>query len=166
MANRFPLILNNIRFQVNPKNITVTKPLTVADLPTQGGVRYQIWYDAPETIQIAGVSAGDTAYRELLFLKQNYEQSATAGISELFYKTKIYKGFIRSIKVGHTLDEHQRFPYTIEFQLISGQQFNFQDFALEPTGILSRVSNFIEQKVSVPIANAEQGLSNLFGKVI
>jgi len=166
MANRYPLILNGVKFYINPKNLSIEKPLQVGELLTQGGVQYQIWYDHPETLTIIGVSAGDTAYRELLFLKNSYEVGADVKTSELFYKTKTYIGFIRNIRVGHTLDEHLRFPYTIIFQLLQGQRFNLQDFALNSTGALSGLEQTIEQKIGAPIAGLEQGLNNFFGKII
>jgi len=167
MANtRFPLILNNIRFQVNPRNISVNKPLLYQELATQHGVRYQIWYDRPETLTIQGMSAGDTAFRELLFLKQNFERTTSNKISELFYKTKVYRGFITQLTVGHSVDEHLRFPYQIEFQLLQGEQFNIHDFSLEASGLLSRPLNFLEENINAPIARSEKALGTLFGRVI
>ena len=164
MAIRFPLILNNVRFQVNPRNLRIRKPLIFGDLATQEGIQYQIWYNAPEMLTITGISAGESAYQELLFLKNSFESSTK--ISELFYKTKIYRGFMKSLEVGHTLDEHLRFPYTIEFQMLHGESFNIHDFALNPTGALSRASNFIQEKIGAPISNASRALNKALGKII
>jgi hypothetical protein len=166
MATKFPLILNNIKFQVNPKNIRVTKPLVVADVATQAGIKYQIWYNQPELIVITGISAGDSAYKELMFLKQNFEVTSSSRLSQLFYKTTIYTGFIRKLEVGHNLDEHLRFPYTIDFQLVQGQKFNIEDFALQPEGALSRATSFLEDNINAPISRFENSLDSVFKKLI
>ena len=168
MANtRFPLILNGIKFQVNPLNLSIDKPLVYQQLPTQAGIQYQVWYDSPEVLGIQGISAGETAFRELLFLKQNFENTNLSSPSELFYKTQTYKGFITNLTVGHSIDTHLRFPYQINFQLLHGEKFNIQDFSLEaPRGIIGAASSFIEENINAPIARAENALGKLFGKVI
>lgn len=167
MANtKFPLRLNGINFQVNPTGITVKKPIVKGAVNTQGGVRFQIWYNQPEVLQITGIAAGTTAFSELQFLKQNYEVTKTTNMSELFYKTKIYRGFIDSIDVGHTIQNHQRFPYTIVFQLVQGEQFNIHDFALEPSGLLGQVTGFLEETLNAPIARADKALGSVLGKIV
>jgi len=165
MATKYPLILNSIRFQVNPTNLRISKPLVTSQLATQAGIRYQVWYDSPEVLTINGISAGSTAYQELLFLKQNYEQSSTGGISTLYYKTKGYRGFIRRLDVAHSIDQFLRFPYTIDFQLVNGEKFNIHDFALEPSGAFSALSNSITQVINQPINNLSSSLNGLLGKV-
>jgi hypothetical protein len=168
MANtKFPLKLNGINFQVNPTNLSVSKPIVKGSLSTQSGVRFQIWYNQPEVLTISGLSTGQSAYAELQFLKQNYEITNTQNISTLFYKTKNYRGFIDSIEVGHSIDRHQRWPYTIQFQLIQGEQFNIQDFALQPsTSALGQLTNLLEQNINAPIARANQALGSVLGKII
>lgn len=167
MANtKFPLILNGIKFQVNPLNIAVSKPLVQGELATQGGVRFQVWYEAPEVITITGMSAGESAFKELIFLKQNFEVSSTQKLSELFYKTKIYRGFIQEIGVSHGIDQHLRFPYQITFQLIHGERFNIHDLALQPSGLIEEATNFLEENINAPIARGGKALGQVFGKVI
>jgi len=168
MANtRFPLILNGIKFQVNPQNLSIEKPLVYQELATQSGIQYQIWYDRPEVLTIQGISAGETAFRELLFLKENFETTSLSRISELFYKTQVYKGFITNLVVGHSLNEHLRFPYQLNFQLFHGERFNIQDLSLEaPQGIIGQVSGVLEETVNAPIARSSNALGKLFGKVI
>lgn len=167
MANtKFPLRLNGVNFQVNPTNLSVKKPIVKGTVNTQGGVRFQIWYNQPEVLQIQGLAAGNSAYKELQFLKQNFEVTKSTNMSELFYKTKIYRGFIDSLEVGHTIDRHQRFPYTIVFQFVQGEQFNIQDFALEPKGLIGEATDFLEENINAPIARADAALGQLFGKII
>lgn len=167
MANtKFPLRLNGINFQVNPTNLSVSKPIVKGSLPTQSGVRFQIWYNQPEVLTIQGIAGGTTAYKELQFLKQNFEVTKTTNMSELFYKTKIYRGFIERVEVSHTTGQHQRFPYSITFQLVQGEQFNLADFALEPSGLIGEVTDFLEETINAPIARADQALGQVFGKII
>lgn len=167
MANlKFPLILNGVKFKVNPTSLSISKPLVKSELPTKTGVRYQIWFDHPETLTISGISAGESAYRELLSLKRNFERTNSTNLSQLFYKTKNYRGFIDTITVTHAVGEHQRFPYTIVFQLLQGEQFNIQDFALDPRGIIGEGLGLIEQNINEPIARAERALGQVLGKII
>ena len=167
MANtKFPLTLNGVRFQVNPMNLSIEKPIVKGDLATQGGIRYQIWYDHPEQLTIEGMSAGETAYSELLFLKQQYERTNTLRHSELFYKSTVYRGFIETMTIGHGVDAHLRFPYSITFQLLAGEQFKVEDFALEPRGLLGEFQGILEETINVPIAGAERALGQAFGRVI
>ena len=167
MSNtKYPLILNGIKFQVNPTSLSVTKPILKAKMDTMSGTRFQIWYNQAEVLTIKGVAAGETAYRELLFLKQQYERTSSTAVSELYYKTKIYRGFIDTVGVGHATQTHQRFPYDITFQLLYGQQFNIHDMALEPKGVVGEASSFLEENINAPIARVDkllgQGFGNLF----
>ena len=163
---KFPLILNGVKFQVNPINLNISKPILKAPLNTQGGTRFQIWYNLPEVLKINGIAGGDTAFKELSFLKQNFERTRTTALSELYYKTRIYRGFIDSLEVGHSLQSHQRFPYGIVFQLIQGEQFNIQDFSLESSGgIISGVTGLLEEVINAPIARADNALNQTFGKI-
>lgn len=166
MSNaRFPLIINGVKFQVNPTNISVTKPVLKGELNTQGGKRFQIWYNLPEVLKINGIAGGDTAYRELSFLKQNFERTVSTAISYLFYKTKIYRGFVDSVTVGHTIQTHERWPYEVIFQLIQGEQFNVQDFTLQPSGLVGEATGILEEVINAPIARADVALGQTYGKL-
>lgn len=152
MATRFPLQLNNLRFFVNPTGLNIQKGLVFAPLNTQSGVKYQVWYEAPEILTITGDAAGNTGYKELLFLKQQFEK--TNKISELFYKTRIYKGFITSLQVDNNTQHLNRFSYSITFQLLQGEAFAIEDFALtrnEEGAVgraLKKVEDFINEKLN------------------
>jgi len=131
MALRYPVILNGIRFLINPKHFSVRKPLSMAELPTQEGVEYQTWYNLPEILEIGGQSAGETAFRELQFLKDNFAR--TNKISELYYKNRLYRGIIREMTITSSSDYIYRFKYSITFQLLQGESFAVEDFALKKT---------------------------------
>lgn len=168
MATRFPLQLNNIRFLVNPTGMNITKGLNFAPLNTQTGVKYQMWYESPEVLTISGDAAGDTGYRELLFLKQQFER--TNKLSQLFYKTRIYKGFITNIQVDHNVNHVNRFSYTITFQLLQGEKFAIEDFALtrKEEGLVSsalkKVEDFINKQLNV--SKVQANIDNFFNKDI
>jgi hypothetical protein len=166
MATKTPLILNGIKFQVNPMGLAIDSKVVTTSLATQGGIRFQTWYDSPQTLTITGMSAGETAYQELQFLKTNFEYTNTQGLSRLFYKNSTYTGFIQSINVSHNVDAHLRFPYQIVFQLIQGQKFNFYDFAFNPTGLISSSLNQVTSIINVPIANATNNLNTAAAKII
>lgn len=165
MATKFPIQINNLRFFVNPTQISISKNVTFAPLATQSGVIYQVWYDAPEIMTISGASAGSTAYRELLFLKRNFER--TDKVSEIFYKTRIYRGFITSLTVEHGTSHINEFTYNIRFQLLFGEKFGVEDFSLtgNETGIIGtqirNAANFINQ----PLATVETNISKLLSKL-
>lgn len=165
MATKFPIQLNNLRFFVNPTQISVSKSVSFSTLATQGGVSYQVWYDAPEMLTLTGASAGSTAYRELLFLKRNFERTDKA--SELFYKTRLYRGFITSLTIEHSTSHINQFNYTIQFQLLQGEKFGIEDFSLtgKETGIigtqLRAAENFVNEKLNVVETNISKLLSKL-----
>ena len=165
MATNFPLILNNLRFLVNPTGMTISKGLNFAPLNTQNGVIYQVWYDAPEVLTISGQSSGDTAYRELAFLKRDFEK--TNKLSELFYKTRVYKGFVTNLTVDHNTGHVNRFNYTINFQLLQGEKFAIEDFSLAQTKFFgSDVENAIKKVqdfINEPIAKFENKIGRIFG---
>ena len=163
MASKFPIQINNLRFLVNPTGINVKKDLSFSPINTQSGVRYQVWYNNPEVVTITGESAGDTAYKELNFLKRNFQRSDK--LSELFYKTRLYKGFITSISFDHNILSHpNRFSYTISFQLLQGETFGIEDFSLDRNsqGIASeaiaKVEDFINEQIN--IGKIESKISN------
>lgn len=166
MATRFPLILNGVRFRVNPTSLQIQKTVSYGTLATQSGVKYQIWYNNPEVLTISGTAAGVTAFQELLLLKQNYDVTTSPGkTSRLFYKTRLYTGFITALDVTHAVTAHNRFQYNIVFQLLQGQQFKPEDFALQPTGILGDAASTFSQVINEPIAGVERSIDKLFGKL-
>lgn len=167
MASRFPLQLNSLRFYVNPTGLNIQKGLNYNTLATQGGVKYQVWYETPEILTITGDCAGDTAYKELVFLRQQYE--LTNKISELFYKTQLYRGFITSVQVDHSTQHLNRFSYTIVFQLLQGEKFAIEDFSLtdNETGIVSDTINRLENTINkrLGLNNIQTKIDNLFNKL-
>lgn len=167
MATTYPVILNGVRFQVNPKSLDINKSLKVGSVDTQGGVVFQFWYNNPETLTISGMSAGSSAFQELLFLRQNYDVTINPGtISQLFYKTKTYKGFLTGLKITHNVSRHLLFEYSMTFQLLQGETFKVEDFALTPTGVIGQATTIFSQLVNVPIAGFENKISNILGKTI
>lgn len=165
MATKFPLQINNLRFYVNPTNLNVQKSVAMGTLPTQGGVKYQIWYDAPEILTISGQSAGSTAYKELVFLKRNYDR--TNKVSELFYKTRIYRGIITNMQIDHSTEHINRFNYTITMQLLFGEKFAPEDFSLQgnETGIVGRELRRLESFINEPINKLESSIEKLLNKI-
>jgi hypothetical protein len=165
MATKFPLQLNSLRFFVNPTNLRITKAVNFAPLNTQNGVKYQIWYDAPELLTISGASAGKTAYKELVFLKRNFER--TNKLSELFYKTRIYKGFITNMEIDHSTSHPNQFNYTITFQLLFGEKFAIEDFSLtgNEKGIVGRTLEQVENFINEPLNKLESSIEKLLAKL-
>lgn len=168
MATRYVIQINNLRFYVNPTGLNIQKGVVVAPLNTQGGVKYQVWYDAPEILTITGDSAGSTAYNELLFLKNNFER--TNKVSELFYKTRLYKGFIQNMQIDHNIMGHpNRFSYTITFQLLFGEKFAIEDFALSRSnsGFLENQINKLEDFINkqIDITKVQSTVDNFFRKL-
>ena len=165
MATKFPLILNNLRFFINPTGMNITKGLNFAQVNTQNGVIYQIWYDAPEVLTMSGQSSGKTAYNELAFLKRDFEK--TNKLSDLFYKTRVYKGFITNLTVDHNTGHPNRFNYTITFQLLQGEKFAIEDFTLNQTrsvgGTVERVIKKVQDFINAPIAKFENKIGKIFG---
>lgn len=167
MATVFPVILNGIRFKVNPRSLEINKTLKVGSIDTQGGVVFQFWYNNPETLTISGMSAGNTAFQELLFLRQNYDVTIHPGtISQLFYKTKTYRGFLTGLKITHNISRHLLFEYSMTFQLLQGEQFKVEDFSLTPSGTLGTISTIFSQVVNTPIAGFEDKVNSIMGKAL
>lgn len=166
MATKTPLILNGVKFQVNPQGLNIDSKVVTTQLVTQGGIRFQTWYDSPQILTITGMSAGESAYQELQSLKANFEYTNTQGLSRLFYKNSTYTGFIQNITVSNNVDQHLRFPYTITFQLIQGQKFNFYDFAFNPSGLISSKLNQVSSIINAPIAAASNNLNAVMAKII
>ena len=166
MATKTPLILNGIKFQVNPMGLKIDSEVVTTALNTQGGIRFQTWYDSPQVLTITGMSAGESAYMELQALKNNFEYTNTKGLSKLIYKNSTYTGFIKHIDVTHAVDAHLRFQYNITFQLLTGQKFNFYDFAFNPTGLISSSLNQITSIINVPINNATNNINSAVAKII
>lgn len=164
MAIIYPVRLNNLNFYVNPRNMKITKAVNYGTLPTQGGVQYQIWYNAPEMLVMTGASAGQTAYQELLFLKQQFE--ANNKLSTLFYKTQIYQGFITLLDVEASTSHLNEFTYTINFQLLFGQQFAIEDFSISTTnnGVVLGAIGRLATVLNIPLNKANANITNLLQK--
>lgn len=142
----------------------ITKGVNYGTLPTQGGVQYQIWYNSPEMLVLTGASAGQTAYQELLFLQQQF--ASTNKLSTLFYKTTVYQGFITLLDVEASTSHLNEFNYTINFQLLFGQQFAIEDFSLSTTnnGVVEAAIGRLENILNIPLNKANQSISNLLQK--
>ena len=129
---KYPLILNCVRFLINPNHLNITKPLSMGELETEKGVEFQTWYEKPETLEIDGLSAGKSAYKELQFLKHNFAR--TNKTSELYYKNRLYKGIITKLTVDAAIRHLYEYDYVITFQLLHGQTFAIEDFSVKSGG--------------------------------
>lgn len=165
MATKLPLQINNLRFSVNPTSLSINKGLNYGTLQTQGGVKYQVWYESPEVLTISGASAGDSAYKELVFLKRNFER--TDKVCELFYKTRIYRGFITNLQVDHDISHINTFNYTIQFQLLFGEKFAIEDFSItgDDTGIVGTAIRKLENVINEPLNKLESSIDQLLSKL-
>lgn len=162
MATKYTLILNNVKFLVNPTSLRINKGVLMSSLNLQSGVKYYVWYDTPEVLTISGQAAGQTAYKELLFLKDNFER--TNKVSTLFYKTSLYYGMITTLNVTFDATDPNRFAYDINFQLLYNQKFKIEDFALNPTGIMGQIAGIgqgVEDFVNVYLSKAEDIVANI-----
>jgi hypothetical protein len=164
MATIYPLQLNGLRFFVNPRNMKITKAVSFAQLPTQSGVQYQVWYNTPEMLVMTGASAGQTAYQELLFLKQNFEKNDK--LSTLFYKTRLYQGFLTLLDVESSTSHLNEFTYTINFQLLTGQEFAIEDFSISTTnnGLIQGAIGRLQNILNIPLNQANAKITNLLQK--
>ena len=126
---RYPVILNGVRFLINPKHITVRKPLSMGTLATQEGIKYQVWYELPEIITIGGQSAGETAFKELQFLKDTYAKADK--VSEMYYKNRLYKGIIQELTITSSSDYIFRYKYSLTIQLLNKQVFAIEDLSVK-----------------------------------
>src|ERR1035437_6613017 len=164
MANIYPLRLNNLNFFVNPRNMKITKGVNYGTLPTQGGVQYQIWYNSPEMLVLTGASAGQTAYQELLFLKQQFEKNNKT--STLFYKTKVYQGFITLLDVEASTTHLNEFTSTLNFQLLFGEEFSIEDFSISTTnnGLVLGAIGRLATILNIPLNKASANITNLLHK--
>jgi hypothetical protein len=150
MATKFPLIINDVRFSINPKNISVRKALNIAQVDTMGGRQYQIWWPQPEIMTLQGETLGETAYQQLMNLKQFYEGTK---LSTLTYKVHTYKGYIISLDVTADTQNLQVWSYTLNFQLIHGEKFAVEDFSLSDVnapvfGEVTRWAENINQQIA------------------
>jgi hypothetical protein len=164
MATIYPLQLNGLNFFVNPRNMKISKSVAFSPLPTQSGVQYQVWYNAPEMLSISGASAGQTAYQELLFLKQNFEKNDK--LSTLFYKTQLYQGFITLLDVEASTSHLNEFTYQLNFQLLTGQQFAIEDFSISTTNnglVLGAIAN-LQKVLNIPLNQANAKINSLLQK--
>ena len=147
MATKYPLIINNLKFLINPTSLKIGERLKKAQLDTQGGTMYHFWYEEPTTLDISGKVYGDKAYRQLLMFKQQYHK--TNKVSRLYYKTNSYEGFINSMDIDYAIEDLGYYKYQINFQLLNNQTFNIEDFVLVPSssgiaGILNKGVEFLD----------------------
>lgn len=165
MATKFPLQINNLRFYVNPTQLSISNAVTYGTLPTQSGVRYQVWYDTPPVLTISGSSAGSTAYNELVFLKQNFQRSDKT--SKLFYKTQLYTGFLTNITVEASTNHPNEFTYNITFQLLQGQEFAIEDFSLNAknSGRIQNALNKLSSVINKPLNSLSSSAQKLLSKL-
>ena len=164
MATKYPLILNGVRFLVNPTSLSIKAGVVVGNLNTEDGVKFQYWYDEPEVLTIKGVAGGTTSYRELLNLKQNFER--TDKVSELFYKTRVYYGLIMNLNVSKDAMDPSKFPYELEFKLLFGEKFHPEDFALSASGYLSEVGSEFADFVDAKLSKLEENIDKLLKRII
>ena len=129
VPRRYPFILNGVRFLVNPKHISVRKPLAMGALNTQAGVKYQVWYELPEIVTIGGQSTGETSFKELQFLKDNFARPNK--VSDFYYKNRLYKCIIQEITVTSSSDYVFRYKYSMTLQFLHGQKFALEDLSLK-----------------------------------
>lgn len=164
MATIYPLKLNDLNFYVNPRNMRISKAVSFAPLPTQSGVQYQVWYNAPEMLTLSGACAGQTAYQELLFLKQNFEKNDK--LSTLFYKTRLYQGFLTLLDVEASTSHLNEFTYTINFQLLTGQEFAVEDFSISTTnnGLVLGAIGRLQTILNIPLNQANAKINSLLQK--
>jgi hypothetical protein len=164
MANIYPLQLNSLKFYVNPRQMKITKNVSFAPLATQSGIQYQVWYNAPEMLILTGASAGQTAYQELLFLKQQYEKNNK--LSTLFYKTQVYQGFITLLDVEASTSHLNEFTYTLNFQLLTGQEFAIEDFSISATnnGLVQGAIGRLQTILNIPLNQANAKINSLLQK--
>lgn len=164
MASIYPLQFNGLKFFVNPRNMKITKQVAFGTLPTQGGTQYQIWYNSPEVLVLSGACAGQTAYQELLFLKQQYEKNDK--LTTLFYKTQLYQGFITLLDVENSTTHLNEYTYTINFQLLFGQQFAVEDFSISTTnnGVVESAIGNLQNILNIPLNQASAKIQNLLQK--
>lgn len=160
--NKYTLILNNVKFMVNPTNLKISKGVAISQAALQSGIKYYVWYDSPELLSITGMSAGTTAYQELLFLRTNFER--TNKTSTLYYKTGLYYGMIMGLNVNFEAQDPNKFAYEIQFQLLFGQKFKIEDFALNPSGVLGQLAGLgdtVTDFVNINLSKANEWVSNI-----
>ena len=157
MAIKYPLTINNVKFTVNPKNISNRKQLNIAQLDTMGGRQYQVWWPAPEVVTIQGETFGDTAYSQLMFLKRHYDSTK---VSTLTYKVHTYTGYITGLDVTADTGNLQVWIYTINFQLLHGQKFFVEDFAVTSTPIIGGTVGQILNQIEEATTNAPSSITN------
>lgn len=164
MASIYPVRINNLNFFVNPRNMKIAKNVSFGSLPTQNGVQYQVWYNAPEMLILSGASAGSTSYQELLFLKQQYEKNNK--LSTLFYKTRQYQGFITTLDVEASTSHLNEYTYTLNFQLLTGQSFAVEDFSISTAnnGIVLGAIGRLQNILNIPLNQANAKINNLLQK--
>jgi len=136
MANFFPIIIEGVRFLVNPTSFRLNTQALTSEVNTMSGPVLQIWYPRFSTLYITGYAGGTKAYRELTYLRDFF--FAENRVANVFYKTKLYKGTFTLLDLSTETSEHIRFKYQLNMILLDSKYFKYQDFAL---GIFTKPTN-------------------------
>ncbi|MEM3509295.1 MAG: hypothetical protein QXY18_00980 [Nitrososphaerota archaeon] len=129
MAHYFPLIVEGVRFFVNPTQLKLTTQTVQSEINTISGPVIQYWYPRITNLSIIGFAGGSRAYRELVNLRTNFFEKNK--MVRLFYKTQMYRGIFTYFELSHLTEEHQRFRYQINLYLLD--PFKYEDFAINET---------------------------------
>ena len=131
MGQKLPVVINDVRFWINPTNMVVRKALNIAQLDTMRGRQFQVWWPSPEVVSISGEAFGKDAYKQLLYLKRHYEGTGgNPSLSTLTYKTYKYDGYIVNLDVTADAKNMNVWIYSLNFQLLHGNKFRVEDFSL------------------------------------
>lgn len=130
MAQFYPLIIEGVRFFVNPTQLKFNTQTVQNEVNTLGGPAIQYWYPKLTTLQLVGYAGGTRAYRELLNLRTNFFEKGKK--VRIFYKTSLYNAVLTLLEVSHVTEEHMRFRYQINAVFL--EPFKMEDFAINETG--------------------------------
>ena len=159
MATKFPIYLNNLRFYVNPTNISIKKSSQVAESKTKAGVVYQVWPDLPDTMEIKGMAYGITSFNELLRLKNAFH--ATQKIVPLRYKGRVYAGYLKNLDIAGDAEVPGRFTYSFGFQCINPPHFEIQDLAVGNQPSLQATLNTVGQTYRILSSSLAQTVEKI-----
>jgi len=128
MASFFPVIIEGVRFLVNPTSIRLNTTAVTQEVNTVSGPVLQVWYPKFTIMYITGYAGGTRAYRELTYLRDFF--FAENRIIKVFYKTKLYRGSFTYFDLSTETAENLRFKYQLNMLLLDNADFKYQDFAL------------------------------------
>lgn len=124
-------IPNNIRLDVNPSQISLTRNPIVSSIQTREGIINNFWRPAPDVLSISGQAAGTRSASVLIKLKQvmdSLQSSATniSNIVKLKYKGRSYRGWINNFTISVNAENPKIFPYSFNFNFASNNDtFNY-----------------------------------------